>query len=321
MDNNITGLEIRKPAVAFNGEDGSALRVIRAAKRRLITILLALLAPCASLAQAADMPFSGLGLRIQRPATSRDGYYGGLHVFRDTTDVTGGLSGHVNAALFSRCIAGKNVVTFEWCNLNIVDNYAIAGENVASYSQGNKFGIGPTWGAVAEVADTVGAGGAAFGMEIDNWTTGPDNGSRFGLGIFVGDARHIRGLTTTPSTAEASYGLFIASSGNTPWARWKNGVVIKDASNAGIVLQGDSVRGLWLQGRNVVGLDLSGGETETAIRLKAGDRVTFDQYDQYAVHLDPGTQDLVFTNAGAVTMRLTPGGHLYITGQLHQGAR
>lgn len=86
------------------------------------------------------------------------------------------------------------------------------------------------------------------------------------------------------------------------------------------MLQGASTRGIWLQGSAVVGIDLT-GETETAIRLKAGSRVTFDGYDQYAVALDPGTQDLVFTNAGTVTMRLTPGGHLYISGQLHQGAK
>jgi co-chaperonin GroES (HSP10) len=246
---------------------------------------------------------------------------GGLNVTRDTMTQSGGTYGFVNSAALIYSKSGPGMVQFEWNLLGINDNYAKSGENVAAYFQGNKFSTGPTWGAVAEVSDTVGAGGGAWGLEVDNWTTGPDTGGRFGVGVLIGDAKFIRGINGYPTTSEGSYGITIGATGTTPWARWQHGLVIKDTSQTGIVLQGQATRGIWLQGTNAVGLDESTAEVQTAIRLKAGQKVCFNEYDTYCAKLDPTTQELVFLNMDTPLMRLTPGGHLHILGQIWQNGQ
>lgn len=252
---------------------------------------------------------------VKSPVGPTDAQAGGLAAYRDTTGVKGGSPGFVNSTLYCRAIAGAGEASFEWCITAVLNNYATGGENVAGYFQGNKFSVGPTWGSVSEIADTVGAGGAAVGMEVDNWTTGLDNGLRIGVDVVVGDARVIRGQPGG-GVAQATTGVRVSANGAASWA---NGAILRDYRNAGLVLQGPGTRGIWLQGKHTVAVDLGDVTGQTAIRLRAGGRITFDQYDQYSVRQDPVSQDLIFENAGTPLMRLTPGGHLYISGQLHQG--
>ena len=269
-----------------------------------------------AVAFADDINTRGLAIQKDEPTLS-SGEQGGLAVYRDTSGLSGGSPGFVNTTIYCRAVAAAGVTSFEWCITAVVNNYAAAGENVAGYFQGNKFSTGATWGSVSEVADTVGLAGASVGTEIDNWTTGPDNGLRIGALVVVGDARTIRGLTGG-GVAQGTTGVLIAASGGTPWARWSNAALLKDYTDNGLVLQGPGTRGIWIQGQHVVALDLGDATGQTAIRLRSGGRVTFDQHDQYGVRQDPATQDLIFDNAGSVLMRLTPGGHLYLAGRIHE---
>ena len=295
--------------------------------RRLAILLALLLSACGggdgpinsaqAQAAAAAPDLNTTGMAIQRAARPDDGYKGGLSVTRDTTGMTGGTPGTVTTASFVHVIVGKLVTGFEWAHLALLDNFADAGENVAAYFQANKFGTGPTWAAVSEVSDTAGLGGAAVTHEFDNWTTGPDNGLRLGLDVLVGDARAIRGVTGS-GTAQATTAIHVGASQTTPYARWRNGLILNDYLDAGIVLQGAGTRGLWFQGKHQVGIDMADAQTGTAIRLSAGQRMTFDREDRFGVHLDPVTNDLVFDKDGTATMRLTQGGDLRIAGRLTQ---
>jgi hypothetical protein len=172
------------------------------------------------------LPVNTQGLHIVRPGTAFDGYDGGLAVTRDTTGQSGGTAGYVNTAAIFHSVAGKDVRQFEWNVLALLDNYSNFGENAAAYFQANKFGEGPTFGAVTEVTNVNGIKGAAVTHEFDNWTTGKDTGDRYGLDVLVGDARFIRGFGRTFGPVEGTSAVHIAATTATPWASWAHGVEI-----------------------------------------------------------------------------------------------
>jgi len=81
---------------------------------------------------------------------------------------------------------------FEWASLTILNNGSNYGENVASYSQANKYGAGPVWGGVYEVQGHNPAGGW-WGIEVDAMGSGPSTmgatgARRIGMGLVVGRA-------------------------------------------------------------------------------------------------------------------------------------
>lgn len=167
------------------------------------------------------MQSNAVGLSINRPATVTDAYSGGLSVTRNTTGLVGGTPGHVNSASYVHSIAGQGVTAFEWANLSVMDNYASAGENVAIYAQGNKWGRGETWGMVSEVIDHTPSSpdsGAVVGHEYDVTVLGPDNGNRIGLDVLTFN------LAKDPNAPSvASVGLRLGSG---PDASWSNGIVL-----------------------------------------------------------------------------------------------
>ena len=185
------------------------------------------------------LPLNAAGLFILKPASAIDAYEGGLRVQRDTTGLSGGTAGHVNTALMVRTIAGKDVDAFEWASLSIVDNHALRGENVGMYAQANKFSSGPTFGGVSEVNDASGLPGAAVGHEIDLFITGPDNGSRIGLDLVVGDARAARGQPRSEQAAGTT-GIRVAASQGSPWATLKTGIEIRGTVTDNAILITDS---------------------------------------------------------------------------------
>lgn len=242
------------------------------------------------------------GIRIQRPAGVNDGYDGGLNMTRDTSQLSGGTPGNVNTLGFLHGIVGKLVTAFEWTLLVVQDNYADAGENVAAYFQNNKHSTGPSWALVSECSDTTGLRGACVSHEADVWITGPDNGSRVGIDVVAGDALAIRGIGKS-AVAEATVGLRISATPLTPYARW--------------------VRGIQLAGTFPnSAIDLSLANAPSAIRLAAGQRITFNASDSLGVYQDPATNELVFGAPGAAPlMRLAPSGDLRIAGHLIQGGQ
>ena len=89
---------------------------------------------------------------------------------------TGASPDAINGALYVTTQTAAGTTSFEWTQLNRLDNYANAGENVGFYSQGYKHGAGATWAGVFEVRDTTHAQPSAglYGIEIDVVANGSD---------------------------------------------------------------------------------------------------------------------------------------------------
>ena len=190
---------------------------------------------------AAPAPTPATAPAAPARVSVNDGY--STPIQRDTTGLSGGTPGNVNTTLYTRTTVGKDVKAFEWSALHVLDNFSDAGENVALYTQANKFGAGPTWGACIEVCDTSpGDVTGMVGMEVDLWATGPDNGSRIGIDVTLGDAKKIRGLGAS-DVIEGTAAIRIGSSNNDPKAKW------------------------------LTGIDMSGANVGTAIKLAAGQKI------------------------------------------------
>jgi len=215
---------------------------------------------------------------IQKEGQATEG--SGLLFVRRIANYIGGLVGFVNAAAITRSDVGPDATSFEWAHISLLNNRAKAGENVAQYSQANKLGTGNTWAAVAEVCDTNGQG-AAVGQETDVWTTGPDNGSRVGHDVLVGDSLAIRG-TERSEVAEATIGVRVAATTASPWASWAIGYGATNFHYCGLYLNSKAVRAMQVEGEYVVALDLSAAKCQAAIRLSEGQKITFEPTDQVA---------------------------------------
>ena len=213
------------------------------------------------------------GLKVKRPAQSNDGHGGGVYVERDARYVYGGIPGNVNSALTVQTRAGQYGTTFEWAGLYLLDNFADAGENVALYAQANVYGTGRTWAFVSEITDTLGGNRPIVSQEVDLFTTGPDNGSRIGIDVTLGDGRLKRNLGASTGVIGGSAGLRIGGPENTRWTR-----------------------GIQLLGNHIVGIDTSTAKTNTAIRLGIGQTIAFDQYDSITMSYNNGR--IIFANSG-----------------------
>lgn len=166
-----------------------------------------------------------------------------------------GTFGHVGSALQVRTESHVEG-SFEWALLSVLDNYSDTGENCGMYSQGNKYGNGPTWGGCMEVNDTVyrenteaNKTGGVIGLEVTYKASGRAYGdNRIGL--------HLPFYNN-----DTSRECFVGS-----------GVQINTQPNVKI-LKGfymDNVAegcvGIRLDGYGGVGLDLSNGVFEYGVR-------------------------------------------------------
>jgi hypothetical protein len=121
----------------------------------------------------------------------------------------GGGSGDVIPTLYTHLTTDPESRTFEWANLNILNNRSNYGENVAVYAQANKFAHGTSWAGVFELQDSTGTGGF-YGVEIDAFTQGPSDfpgsreGDRIGLGIIMGRSGY------SGPKATIDYGILLA---------------------------------------------------------------------------------------------------------------
>ena len=125
-----------------------------------------------------------------------------LKLMRSTSH-SGGSAGFVDFTQLINLTVNAGATNYEWALTSILNNYAAAGENVASYFQANKYGVGPTWSAVFDCRNmttgTSTATGAMPCMEMDIGAVGLDDYAPYGLwgAISIG----INALnTTTPTT-------------------------------------------------------------------------------------------------------------------------
>lgn len=230
------------------------------------------------------MDYNTNGLCIQKFGTAFDGYSGGLQVLRDVSTANGGTPGFVNCANYTYTKVGPSVSQYEWNALFLLDNSAGTGENCAMYAQANAKSTGNTWAGCFEVCeDSVPSKNSQMrALEVDVGASGQDNGQRYGIHLVVSDGP--AGRNGTHTQAEATYAIHAGASGSSTYARWMYGIVMRDYKNAGLYLNSsNSIRGIHVEGKHIVSLDLSGSEDATSIRMKAGQRICFDGYDNISL--------------------------------------
>lgn len=199
--------------------------------------------------------------------------------YRDTTTVVGGTPGSVNTCHTVISTVGKYNLSFEWASLCLLNNYADKGENAAHYAQANKFGEGATWARCAETCSTESIPGPQITDEVDCWVSGPSTGDKGCSDFTVGDGKFLRtGIRSL--IADALFGWRVAASSATPWARVLFGGILTCFRECGILLNSVATRAIQLRGKYIVGIDLSTAETQSAIRLAPGQRMTFEPTDQ-----------------------------------------
>jgi hypothetical protein len=136
-----------------------------------------------------------------------------MQYFGRNAAYTGGTAGFTSAAVMIKTTVASGVLNDEWPLVSILNNSAAAGENVAAYLQGNKFGnIGPTWGAVIEVTEQSAVNNpthGTVGLEVDVSVNGTDNsgaGNRVGIDVVV------RKFNAAGVGGQANWGVRVDSS-------------------------------------------------------------------------------------------------------------
>jgi len=135
---------------------------------------------------------------------------------RRTANHTGGTAGFVSAAHRVETVVSAGATNFEWAHVAVITNAATAGENVASYAQGNKTSTGPTWAAVAEAIDTTSTANPTTGLvalEVDVRANGTDtNNNRLGIDIVA--TRQLVAGSPSGAAMVASYGVRLQNAGD-----------------------------------------------------------------------------------------------------------
>ena len=162
---------------------------------------------------------SGVGLADVGTGTSD--HVGGAsdqagYLFRRRASYSGGTAGFVNSAIRTETIVSPGATAYEWVDVSVLNNYATAGENVAKYSQGNKYGTGPTWASVSEAIDwtaTANPTAGLIGHEVDVRANGTDNNNnRVGIDVVV--SRPLVAGVPTGAAMVATTGIRLQNGGD-----------------------------------------------------------------------------------------------------------
>jgi hypothetical protein len=198
--------------------------------------------------------------------------WGGVNIFNGAladVSVPAGFSMSALKATRTSPIGGANTVrgaafvgtttvagtdSFEWNQLNVLNNYATGGENVSFYAQGFKNAAGATWAGVFEANDTTQVSNptqALYGLEIDLKSNGLDDaGRRFGIQI-VG-YRNCAGNPCVPLGAVNHIGYGIWIGGNISDAAsnnlFTNSILIASNGTNGVTMTGALDQGIYLYG-------------------------------------------------------------------------
>lgn len=229
----------------------------------------------------------------------------------------GGTKGFVGAALVVTTNAKSATTTanYEWAGLFIMNNYVAnnqagggAGsgavpQQVALYAQANKFSSSATWAACLEINDNTStvANGAAIGQEITVRSIGSDTTTPSRIGL------HVAAHTPDSNDIGAEWGAaFMATTDVVKQVRFRHvlkvsGIIGDSVIHSSAVTNQNASALIRDVGSLTIGIDLSGATylSGTAIRLKAGQKLTFDGQD--ANYLFGGTDGIVVN--GGLTLR------------------
>lgn len=193
--------DILSRAVVAPDGDGNPLMTLPGAKSRALmyaaydaqgnaTAVSAL--PGSQLTQTIFNSFLGDVVFVGGPNDASGG--GNNAYIRRTANYAGGTPGFVNTALTVQTdVNGVGGTSDEWPFLALLNNHANGGasQNSAAYSQGNKYGTGPTWGHTIEVIERNHVNNPPFGttaLEVDVSVNGTDNagqGNRSGIDLVI----------------------------------------------------------------------------------------------------------------------------------------
>lgn len=185
---------------------------------------------------------------------------------------TGGVAGVVLSGHHNSANVSANVTDYVWAGLDVLDNSATAGENVARYAQATKRGVGPTWAGVFELQETVDVaslGGAAVAVEVDLFGNGGNNANnRVAIDVVLGK-NNVGG-----SAYVAGYGLrFSPIAGQ---ATLTNAVYLQGPITNGLRLESTGDFGVRFgpTSSHIVGINLSEGAfSSAAIRMAADQKI------------------------------------------------
>jgi hypothetical protein len=136
--------------------------------------------------------------------------------FRRNVNHVGGTPGSVSSCLRAETYVTTASTNFEWAFTSVMDNSAVAGENVGGYFLGRKRSTGPTWGAVVEVLEVTPTNDPATGtvaLEVDVSCNGTDAFAPYGSRVGVDLA--IRKYVAGGATANVGWGFRIQNGGDT----------------------------------------------------------------------------------------------------------
>lgn len=217
---------------------------------------------------------------------------------------SGGTAGWVVPTFSAYTKTTAGALSFEWTVVGVLDNYAGAGENVAGYFQGNKRGVGPTWGAVAQVQDlySVNPTTGVVGIEVDiNASGGDSNNCRIGVDV-------VGCLNPGGSTPTIYAGLRVGP---------QNGVTSNGQFANGLLLTGVMTRGVNLTGSFTVGVDTSLSTlTGPSFRCADGTTIAFDATSSYQLRHNTtgsGVSGLTYSVGGVDKVILADNGGVVVS--------
>jgi hypothetical protein len=228
--------------------------------------------------------------------------------FTRTAAFSGGGLGFVNSTLrVTDNVTGTGVTSDEWAFTSVLNNFALAGQNVAGYFQGNKNGnIGPTWGAVIEVREVTPVNNPTNGtvaLEVDldcNGTDNVGNGSRVGVDLAI---RQNPATLPSATFAQANWGY-----------RIQNGGVVGNSVGFGFALDGGMIAN--------VCFDTSHGTcTTAAYQMAQGQSFVFDGPNTQLNLLSYQGFGIDYIVSGVLQTRLMKTGGFQVQGNQVVGAR
>lgn len=189
------------------------------------------------------------------------------------TAASGGAAGTQQSALLVKEQNQSGNQSYEWLQLNYLDDYADAGENVCYYAKAYKHGQAPIWGGVFEVRNYgTNNASAMYGIEISLQSNGTSSaGLHQGCAIFFG-------AKDAGTASEQESGVNIAPvSGHEAAAKLRYGYVAQGKVYESFASAATGTKGLACYGSySTAAIDLSGtSSTHVGLLLGKGQTIKF----------------------------------------------